>query len=70
MCRVSGGFTGTREAWMKYSDPTVPHGQAKIKLFDTLEAAEAEAAKHNKAMNASPYRTASFSYRAQEYDGW
>jgi len=61
-CRVSGGMTGTREAWMKSG--------GRVARFETLEAAEAEAAKHNKAMNASPYRTAYFSYRAMEYDGW
>ena len=66
MCRVSGGFTGTREAWLK----TGSGKDTRVAKFATLAEAEAEAAKHNAAMNSSPYRTASFSYWAAEYDPW
>jgi len=59
-CRVSGGVTGTREAWLK--------ADGKVQLFDTREQAEEEAARLNKLNNGNPYRTADFRYTAQEYD--
>lgn len=51
MCRVSGGFTGTREAPLKKDDRT--------RYFETREAAEKEAAR----LNAMPrYSLADFRY--------
>jgi uncharacterized protein CbrC (UPF0167 family) len=61
LCRVSGGFTGTREAWLKRND--------EIVFFGTLGEAEAEAARLSAAMNGNSHRIASFSYSAQEYWG-
>lgn len=58
-CRVSGGVTGTREAWMK--------SNGRLVLFDTLAEAEADAAHHREQMNASPFRSAYFQYTAMEY---
>jgi hypothetical protein len=55
-CRVSGGFTGTREAWMKVN--------GRRAEYETREEAAEAAATARAAI--SPYSTASFSYTAQE----
>lgn len=55
-CRVSGGVTGTREAWLK--------SLGVRQEFATKEEAEKEASALNERMNG-PYRTASFSYTAR-----
>lgn len=60
-CRVSGGVTGTREAWLKSNGTLV--------LFDTRAEAEAEASRLNKQMN-HPHSTADFRYTARQYDGF
>ena len=60
-CRVSGGYTGTREALLKDHD-------GKIESFDSLEAAQARASDLNKRMNHQ-YSTASFRYTVVE-EGW
>lgn len=54
-CRVSGGVTGTREAWLK--------SDGVVKEFATREAAQAEADKLNRPQ---PYSTASFRYTVEE----
>jgi len=59
-CRVSGGVTGTREAWLKGKD-----GQEA--RYDTREEAEREAADLNRTMNHL-YSTASFRYTVCETD--
>lgn len=55
-CKVSGGVTGTREAWLKNAD-------RKIKSFATYEEAQAEAARL--MANVSCYSRATFSYMAR-----
>ena len=52
-CRVSGGVTGTREAWLKSDGGVVEFGDRA--------AAEAEARRLNEKMN-HPYATADFRY--------
>ena len=56
-CRVSGGITGTREAYLK--------SNGKIKVFPDQDSAEREAARLNEEMNKPP-RTADFRYQAVE----
>lgn len=59
-CRVSGGVTGTREAWAKENGKTL--------LFDTEDEAKALATKWQaSADDAKKYATASFRYAAQPY---
>ena len=41
-CRVSGGFTGTRDSTVKLN--------GEVRTFDTMEQAETEAARLNKEM--------------------
>lgn len=63
-CRVSGGVTGTREAWLK--ERTSPEGakyECRTAVFATK--AEAQAKARNLMANLSPYRTADFSYTAR-----
>lgn len=55
ICRVSGGFTGTRESTLKANGQTV--------YFETEADAKAEALRLTQKMNG-PYATASFSYSA------
>jgi len=57
-CQSSGGVTGQREGWLK--------SFGAVQLFDTLEEAEAEAARLNAAMNHANSR-ASFNYRGVAY---
>ena len=59
-CRVTGGVTGTREAWLRGAD-------GDYTLWDNRSDAEAEAARLNKSMNSNPHSLASFRYRAEEY---
>jgi hypothetical protein len=58
-CFVSGGVTGSREAWLKQKD----------KVFETTSKNKAEslAASNNKEMNHI-YSTASFRYKVVEMD--
>ena len=56
-CRVSGGVTGSRQAWLK--------DNGKVVQFDTLELAQAEASRL--MANVSSRSGASFSYTAKEY---
>jgi len=56
-CRVSGGVTGTREAWLKRD--------GQVAEFATHAEAEAEAQRLTTSMNG-PYRTADFRYWAEE----
>ena len=58
-CRVTGGVTGTREAWLK-SEGT-PH------LWTDRATSAAEAERLNKVMNSHPHRTTYFQYRVEEY---
>ena len=58
MCRVSGGFTGTREAVLKDAD-------RREKRFDTFADAQAEAARLNRTMNHA-HSVADFRYWAIE----
>jgi hypothetical protein len=60
MCRVSGGVTGTREAWLKSNDKRVE--------FATLAEAEAEAA-HLRAQANGPHAKAFFHYWAERLPG-
>jgi hypothetical protein len=53
LCRVSGGVTGTREAFLKQG--------GVVQQFDTLAAAQAKCAQLSAQMNHE-YATASFSY--------
>jgi hypothetical protein len=57
-CHVSGGVTGTREAWMKKAD-------GSDETFDTREQAEACANEMNRTMN-SIYSTAWFRYVVEQ----
>jgi hypothetical protein len=59
-CRVSGGVTGTREAWLKRD--------GRVAEFETRAEATAEAAARNAEMNG-PHRTADFRYWAAPLDG-
>ena len=61
LCRVSGGVTGTREAYLK-------DAQGTERRFDTMQEAEAEATSLTQKMNSNPHRTADFRYRAVECD--
>lgn len=54
-CRVSGGFTGTREAWLKEDGE---------RWYGTEAEAEAKASELTKSMNG-PYSTACFKYIAR-----
>ncbi len=60
-CRVSGGVTGTREAWMKDANGIV--------RFATKDEAQTEADRLNKQMNG-PYSRASFRYTVTEYHAY
>lgn len=55
-CRVSGGVTGTREAYMKES--------GVIQYYPTRREAQAIADHRNKVSNG-PYKTADFSYTVE-----
>lgn len=57
-CRVSGGVTGTREAILKAANGVE-------RVFETREAAEAEARRLMTARNGDPFRTADFQYWAE-----
>ena len=57
MCQVSGGFTGTRKAFLKGAD-------GEIEEFETEEGAQARAAGLSERMNGNQYRTADFRYWA------
>ena len=59
-CRVSGGVTGTREAWLK--------SDGKVKIFRTAEEAKAEAKRLS--ADKSPYATADFHYHAVPESDW
>lgn len=59
VCRVSGGVTGTRQGYLKHGPD---HAEV---IFDTLEEAEAEAARLRDSV--SPYSTASFRYYPEKY---
>ena len=61
LCKVSGGVTGTRIAYLK-------DAKGVEKIFATKEAAETEASALNRKMNGNPHRTATFRYQAVEYD--
>jgi hypothetical protein len=54
MCKVSGGYTGTRTAVLK--------ANGVERWFDTRVEAEIEAMRLNREMNGNPYRTADFQY--------
>lgn len=56
-CYVSGGVTGSRQAWLKLS--------GKIYETDNKKAAEALARENTEEMN-NPYSQASFQYRVIE----
>jgi hypothetical protein len=56
-CEVWGGVTGSRASWLKQNGQTAK--------FTTLEAAEKQAAEHQRTTMGSPYRTAIFSYSAR-----
>lgn len=60
-CRVSGGVTGTREAWLKSDD--------KIQQFDSEAEAQAEADRLLRTTNGNPHRTANFSYSVRQARG-
>jgi hypothetical protein len=55
-CRVSGGVTGTREAYMKE--------RGVVQYFATRKEAEAIADHRNKTANG-PYATATFKYTVE-----
>jgi hypothetical protein len=55
-CRVSGGFTGTRDSTVKLN--------GEVRTFDTKEQAETEAARLNKEMNRPS--VACFQYWVEE----
>lgn len=59
-CEVSGGVTGYRAAWLK-------DGDGKESTFDSLDAANEEAAQLN-SRSRNPYQTASFRYTVRERD--
>jgi len=56
-CRVSGGVTGTREAWLK-------NGNGVIEEFDTREEAQAVASRLNATMGRNS--AVSFYYTVRE----
>lgn len=58
MCRVSGGVTGTREAPLKQD--------GKVRHFDTLAEAKAEALALMERTQGNQYRTCDFRYWAVE----
>lgn len=58
-CKVSGGITGSRQAWLKKAD-------GSHELFDTFEDAQAEA-RRLMAGKVDSTSTAAFLYRAQPY---
>lgn len=58
-CEVSGGVTGYRGAWLKSG--------GELAVFADRAAADAEAAHYNASQNASPYRTANFSYTVKQF---
>ena len=58
-CRVSGGVTGTREAWLK--------SRGIIRKFETLDEAQRVAAEYNVKFSNDPISKAYFSYTAKEY---
>jgi hypothetical protein len=57
-CEVSGGVTGTREAWLKSAG----------NIYETRnrEEAESEAKRLRDSIGSNPYRTASFRYSVRE----
>lgn len=57
--KVSGGVTGTREAWVKSG--------GKVQLFDTLAEAVTVADDFMATMQGDPHRTCEFSYVAKEF---
>jgi hypothetical protein len=57
-CQVSGGVTGTRQAWLK--------DDGRVQTWERREVAEAHAAHLMGQMNG-PYATANFVYRVVEY---
>ena len=57
LCKVSGGVTGTRVAYLK-------DAEGREKIFSTKEEGETEASALNQKINGNPYRTASFRYQA------
>lgn len=57
-CRVSGGMTGTREAWLK--------SEGVLCVYETFEAAAAEAKKWNDAPRYNSVAT--FRYTAKEME--
>lgn len=60
-CRVSGGVTGTREAWLKNESSGLP------KQFGTKEAADKEARKLTTTYNG-PNAKATFQYSVIELE--
>lgn len=61
-CRVSGGATGTREAWLREGGEEA--------TFETKALAEARASELNRQMNHA-HSVASVRYEAREDDcGW
>jgi hypothetical protein len=59
LCRVTGGVTGTREAYLRRGD--------KLVTFDNLPAAELEAQRLTLKQNARPAGRAQFSYTVDAY---
>jgi len=57
-CRVSGGVTGTREAWAKDKNGRME--------FASREEAEKLAAHYTKQTMGNPYRTADYRYTVEE----
>lgn len=57
LCRVWGGITGSREAYLKRN--------GELAIFASREEAQAEAARLNSKMNG-PYAVASFHYSIEE----
>lgn len=64
-CRVSGGVTGTREAWLKVNIRlSSPHTSGEV-WRGTEEEARAKAAELSN-VRPSPYQTATFHYEARK----
>lgn len=59
-CQVSGGVTGTREAWLK--------SNGEIQLFDSEDAARAEARRLMERIGR--FGQARFNYTARQFDPW
>lgn len=64
-CRVSGGVTGCREAWLKSNDHDRAGAKPKRVEFAERAEAEAEAKALNERMNGL-YRTIDFRYSVEE----